>query len=73
MEDNYFWFVNGKGFVRYMDALEYAKQITLSERKYYAIFSKNEIAAMHVEECPAVDGFGCHCDDVINHESECGK
>ena len=62
MEDNYFWFVNGKGFVRYMDALEYAKQVTLNENKYYAIYSKNEIDAIKMEALKN-----------INHELECGK
>lgn len=27
----------------------------------------------HESECPAIDGFGCHCGETINHVEECGK
>jgi hypothetical protein len=30
------------------------------------------IDKQHKLDCPAVDGFGCRCDDS-NHELECGK
>lgn len=62
MENSLFWFVNGKGFVRYVDALEYAKQLTLDGKGYHAVYSKNEIDAIKMEAL-----------QNINHEEECGK
>lgn len=84
MDKNYY--CNKVWFYSYDQARLYSETMLKLEGKYYVVFTKAEMDsqvkgmvnsivnhAEHVLDCPAIDGFGCHCEDIIDHEEECGK